>query len=39
MRAEHRAFVVVAGTPEDLLARFAAYRAPPVQRWLDGGAT
>jgi uncharacterized protein (TIGR00730 family) len=39
VRAEHRRFVVVAETPEDLLARFAAYRAPPVQRWIDGKAT
>jgi len=39
VRAEHRRFVLVGDTPEDLLARFAAYRAPPVQRWLDEEAT
>jgi uncharacterized protein (TIGR00730 family) len=39
VRAEHRRFVLVGDTPEDLLERFAAYRAPPVQRWLDEEAT
>jgi uncharacterized protein (TIGR00730 family) len=35
MRPTDRARVLVATTPEDLLARFAAYVPPPTEKWLD----
>jgi uncharacterized protein (TIGR00730 family) len=34
VRAEHRAALVVASEPEELLERFAAYRAPDVGKWV-----
>ena len=34
IRAEHRAMLIVASTPEDLLERFAGYRAPAVKKWI-----
>jgi predicted Rossmann-fold nucleotide-binding protein len=36
IRAEHRAMLIVASTPEELLARFASYRAPAVKTWIPG---
>jgi len=35
IRPEHRAMLLVAETPEDLLDAFAAYRPPEVPKWID----
>jgi uncharacterized protein (TIGR00730 family) len=35
----HRAMLLVAGDPETLLDRLAAYRAPAVEKWLDRDTT
>jgi len=35
----HRAMLVVAGDPEELLERLAAYHAPVVEKWLDRDTT
>ena len=35
LHAEHRALVLVAETPEEVLNRLAAYRPVPVAKWLD----
>jgi uncharacterized protein (TIGR00730 family) len=37
--AVDRARVIVAPDPEALLARFAAYQAPPTEHWLDRAKT
>jgi uncharacterized protein (TIGR00730 family) len=39
LQPAHRAMLVVAGDPEDLLERLAAYRAPAVEKWLDRDTT
>ena len=39
LQPAHRAMLIVAGDPEDLLGRLAAYRAPTVEKWLDRDAT
>jgi predicted Rossmann-fold nucleotide-binding protein len=39
LQPAHRAMLVVAGDPEDLLERLAAYRAPVVEKWLDRDTT
>jgi len=39
LQPAHRAMLVVADDPDDLLARLAAYRAPAVEKWLDRDAT
>jgi uncharacterized protein (TIGR00730 family) len=36
---EHRAMIVVAKTPGELLEAYATYRAPDVKKWLDERAT
>ena len=36
MRAEHRGMLTAANTGEALLAAFASYRAPRVQKWFEG---
>ena len=38
VRAEHGAMLLVDDDPGRLLDRFAAYRAPPVQQWLQRSA-
>lgn len=38
VRAEHATMLLVDGDPHRLLDRFAAYRAPVVQKWLQRGA-
>jgi len=35
LREQHRAMVLVAETPEQLLRDFRAYRAPAVAKWID----
>ncbi len=35
LRAEHRAALHVAETPEELLERFAAWEPPRVEKWFD----
>lgn len=35
MRAEHRGMLLAADTAEELLAAFAAYRAPHVRKWIE----
>ena len=35
----HRAMLVVADDPDDLLERLASYRAPAVEKWLDRDTT
>ena len=35
----HRAMLVVAADPDELLERLAAYRAPVVEKWLDRETT
>jgi uncharacterized protein (TIGR00730 family) len=37
MRREHREMLVVEADPERILARFAAYRAPSVSKWVATG--
>jgi uncharacterized protein (TIGR00730 family) len=39
VRPEHRAMLMVDGSPEALLDRFATYQAPPVEKWLDRAAS
>jgi uncharacterized protein (TIGR00730 family) len=34
-RVEHRAMLLVDDDPEQLLARFAAYRAPRLEKWIN----
>lgn len=34
VRAEHRAMLLAAGSPEDLFARFVAYQPPEVPKWI-----
>jgi uncharacterized protein (TIGR00730 family) len=34
MRPEHRDMLIIESDPERLLARFAAYRAPVVEKWI-----
>ncbi|MEP6686823.1 MAG: TIGR00730 family Rossman fold protein [Gemmatimonadales bacterium] len=38
VRPAHRAMLVAARSPEELLAAFAAYRAPTVGKWLEAPA-
>lgn len=35
----HRSMITVAGTPDELLDRLAAYRPPAVEKWLDRDTT
>ena len=35
----HRAMLMVAGDPDDLLDQLATYRAPAVEKWLDRNTT
>ena len=37
VREPHRAMLVVAEDPEELLDRFAAWRAPEVPKWIRKG--
>jgi hypothetical protein len=39
LQPAHRAMLVVADDPDDLLERLASYRAPAVEKWLDRDAT
>jgi len=39
LQPAHRAMLVVADDPEELLERLAAYRAPAVEKWLDRDTT
>jgi uncharacterized protein (TIGR00730 family) len=38
VRSAHRAMLIAAHSPEELLAAFAAYRAPAVGKWLEAPA-
>ena len=38
VRAPHRAMLVTAHSPEELLTAFAAYRPPRVGKWLEAPA-
>ena len=35
LKTEHRAMIITAESPGDLLDRMAAYQAPKVQKWID----
>ena len=35
LRAEHRAALHIAETPDELLERFAGWRPPRVDKWFD----
>jgi hypothetical protein len=35
LRPAHRAMLVVAADPDELLEQLAAYRAPAIEKWLD----
>ena len=35
IKAEHRAMMLVAETPEALLGKFGAYEAPLIDKWMD----
>jgi len=39
LRPEHRAMVLVEADAETLLDRFAAYRPPQLEKWIDRGST
>lgn len=39
LQARHRALLCVASTPDDLLAQFAAYRAPATPKWVTPSQT
>jgi uncharacterized protein (TIGR00730 family) len=35
VKSQHRALVITSTSPTDLLERFAAYRPPQVEKWID----
>jgi hypothetical protein len=35
VKSEHRALVITATSPTQLLERLAAYRPPHVEKWID----
>ena len=39
LRPEHRSMVLVEADPETLLDRFAAYRPPQLEKWIDRSST
>ena len=39
LKREHGAMVSVSSSPGALLDMLAAYRAPAVEKWIDGAAT
>jgi uncharacterized protein (TIGR00730 family) len=39
LRPEHRTMLIVESTPDAILDRLAAYRAPKIGKWIDRSAT
>ena len=39
LRPEHRAMVLVAEDPEELIERFEGYRPPAMEKWIDRSST
>jgi hypothetical protein len=35
VRAEHRRLMVVAHDPDELIDRFASWKPPPIEKWID----
>ena len=35
VKSQHRALVITSTSPTDLLERFATYRPPQVEKWID----
>jgi predicted Rossmann-fold nucleotide-binding protein len=39
VKPEHRAMLLEAASPEDLLARFLAYQPPAIPKWITSAET
>ena len=39
VKSQHRALVITSTSPADLLERFATYRPPQVEKWIDRAAS
>jgi uncharacterized protein (TIGR00730 family) len=39
VKSQHRALVITSTSPADLLERFASYRPPHVEKWIDRAAS
>ena len=39
VKSPHRALVITSSSPADLLERFATYRPPQVEKWIDRAAS
>src|SRR4249920_4276830 len=39
VKSQHRALVITSTSPTDLLERFATYRPPQVEKWIDRAAS